>query len=431
MIIQKERLIELLYHEDKNVREASIQALERHFSVSDEIIEHLLNTITIYKNDCLGLSSRIQSFIPNSNDIKRVINLFYETQELHDEYSMSLNYHLIIGMLSFPFEILQNNHELFKFNDELLKIYELAKYREDIRSQDPETLWKELERICTNYNGKQLKGEDDKYAELLFEGLKRYPERTIYKIKMFLSHETKENYHMEEYMVRLAGIHRIEDTIPFLFRIFNDSSYMHIVHDTCIRSLGRIGTIQVVNEIEKQYNSENELRDGLGYILGYIPYEYSEKLLIRFLKEEIDLFYKSILCNNICDIFSKKAIDIIVDIISKEEYDPSVSSLCDALIPVYTYYHMTYDLSFLKFQEADYIKETIENDPIHRMTEPLRKAFQHFEKEAKIKNDSVSDINTNNDNILQFKRTFQNVSRNSLCPCGSGKKYKKCCMLKK
>ena len=431
MIIQKERLIELLYHEDKIVRGASIQALERHFSVSEGILEYLLNAITIHKNDCLELSSRIHSFIPTSNDIKKIIDLFYETQESKDGYLFNFNFHLIGSMLSFPFEILKNNHELFKFNDELSRIYEHAQHYEEIRSQEPETLWKELERICTNYNGKELKGEDDRYAELLYEGLKIYPEQTIDRIKLFLSQETKENYHMEEYMVRLAGKYRIEDTIPFLFRIFNDSSYMHSVQDYCIYSLGKIGTIQVVNEIEKQYDSENELRDGLVSILGYIPYDYSEASLIRFLNEENDKYYKTLLCGELCDIFSKKATDAIIDIISKKEYDPTMSSLCDALIPVYEYYNMNYDLSFLKSQEADYVEEINENDPLHRMTEPLRKAFQQYELKAKITNDGVPDIDINEGDISQLKRTVPKVGRNSPCPCGSGKKYKKCCLLNK
>ena len=38
-----------------------------------------------------------------------------------------------------------------------------------------------------------------------------------------------------------------------------------------------------------------------------------------------------------------------------------------------------------------------------------------------------SDYDTNPGTPSQFKRTTPKTGRNEPCPCGSGKKYKKCC----
>jgi len=38
--------------------------------------------------------------------------------------------------------------------------------------------------------------------------------------------------------------------------------------------------------------------------------------------------------------------------------------------------------------------------------------------------------NKKSDNILKFPEKSKKVSRNAPCPCGSGKKYKKCCLVK-
>jgi len=404
--------------------------LGKFYPYSEDIIEHLLNSISTYEKDCLALAARIKYFLPTDNDIHRIINLFYETYDSEDEHSSNINYHIIHSLLVFPFEIIEKNHDLFIFNDELKKIYENAKFRAEIRSHDPETSWKELERICTNYNGKEFEGDDHRYAELLYDGLKKHPEQIKHKIIMFLSQETKEDYHMEEYMVRLAGTHKIEETIPYLFRIYNDSNFMHYIHDICIRSLGKIGTIQVVNEIERQYNLENDLRDGLACILEYIPYDFSENLLIKLLKEEKDITIKTFLANGLCDIFSIKAADLIINIIEKEQYDPTMSTLCDYLIPVYVYHNKTFDFSFLESKEADYVKKTLENDPFYKMAEPLRKAFQNLTKETERENDSSSYVDKNEYNTIRFKKSIFKIGRNHPCPCGSGKKYKKCCLLK-
>ena len=34
----------------------------------------------------------------------------------------------------------------------------------------------------------------------------------------------------------------------------------------------------------------------------------------------------------------------------------------------------------------------------------------------------------NRGKVVPFKRALPKVGRNDLCPCGSGKKYKKCCL---
>ena len=55
MIINKDRLIELLNHQDARVRNASVHALEKYFSGSYGVIEYLLKSIKRYPDDCLSL----------------------------------------------------------------------------------------------------------------------------------------------------------------------------------------------------------------------------------------------------------------------------------------------------------------------------------------------------------------------------------------
>ena len=46
----------------------------------------------------------------------------------------------------------------------------------------------------------------------------------------------------------------------------------------------------------------------------------------------------------------------------------------------------------------------------------------------KIKNPSVSNMLNKGDNLSKNNSPANaNISRNALCPCGSGKKYKRCC----
>ena len=46
----------------------------------------------------------------------------------------------------------------------------------------------------------------------------------------------------------------------------------------------------------------------------------------------------------------------------------------------------------------------------------------------KINNTSVSNMLNKEDNLSKNNSSVNgNISRNALCPCGSGKKYKRCC----
>ena len=78
----------------------------------------------------------------------------------------------------------------------------------------------------------------------------------------------------------------------------------------------------------------------------------------------------------------------------------------------------------------------------HPKNEYKRESFEMFEEmlsinnleiikilsRIKINNPSVSNMLNKEDNLSKNNSpTDVNISRNALCPCGSGKKYKRCC----
>ena len=89
------------------------------------------------------------------------------------------------------------------------------------------------------------------YDAVLIEGLCRHWDAIEQKVIMHLRQEKPINYDFQEYMVSLAGRLRLNEMIPDLFRILRESDYIHTVHSECIRVLGRIGSQQVVDEIER------------------------------------------------------------------------------------------------------------------------------------------------------------------------------------
>lgn len=64
------------------------------------------------------------------------------------------------------------------------------------------------------------------------------------------------------------------------------------------------------------------------------------------------------------------------------------------------------------------------------VVEAAAKDPQAFKKRARLIEDARSAPDERKITGLQFRLNKPNVGRNSPCPCGSGKKYKKCCIVK-
>jgi uncharacterized protein YecA (UPF0149 family) len=108
-------------------------------------------------------------------------------------------------------------------------------------------------------------------------------------------------------------------------------------------------------------------------------------------------------------MFSLKATGMIIDMIKRKQYDPSIVLLSDLLVPVYEYHKLSSDLADLRRKDKQFSQDRMENDPFHQ-------AFSEFT------NDLMK--------MTDDKSPKAKIGRNDPCPCGSGKKYKKCCLLK-
>jgi len=374
MIVNRDRLIQLLSHQDARVRDASVHALERFFSGSPGIIEYILQSIKVFRDDCLSLVAGIKHFTPSINDVQEIVSIINETDKHRDENSLNIYFHLTQSFLSFPFEILTKNRNIFSFNKELTKLYEILQNRDGFKKQDPKHLWNELTGFCSQHHDKPVEGENVQYAQLLLEALSQYGDQIKGKIVVLLSQEKPDNYLLNEYMVDLAGRLKLEKTVPYLFRILQESDFMHTVHSLCIRTLGNIGTKEVAKDIEDLYYSNQSLKTAFADILKYIPYDYAEDLAIQLIKEEKDVSAKTFLACALCDMFSLKGIATIKDMIKVRSYDSGITTLADDLIPVDVYHNESLDeLLVLEATSKKHEREQLQHDSLYQMGQELQK----------------------------------------------------------
>jgi HEAT repeat protein len=373
-LVEKKRLIQLLDHEDERVITAAAGALARFFPGSKNIITHLLRIDNIDIKTKLTLLAKIKNFVPTEDDIREIIYLFTKFKDNTGLDAEILRLHIISTLLEFPFPVLEKNFSTFAFNEELLGIYEMVKEQEEIKSLEPDVLWENLEKLCLEYHDYDvMDSEDGEYAEALVKALSEKGGLIKHKIVMYLSQGSRNNYSLEFCLVRLAGKLRLKETVPYLFRILTEYEPADLINESCIHTLGEIGTPEVVETIGKLYPVHEDIRGFFADILEAIPYPCAEDMAIKLIKKEHDIENKTFLADALCSIFSIKSSDVVIDIIRKKQYNPILMSLLDNLVPVYVYHGKTIDnMVELEKISKEYNDEFDSSDPFYQMIKQRR-----------------------------------------------------------
>ncbi len=415
MLVQKEKLISLLEHKDSRVRDAAARSLDRFFAGSSGVTGHLITAIDRYPEDCLPHAAALKYFVPAEEDIPEIVRLYNSIDKSKkDDISLSLRFHLDQYLLHAPFELLEKNKNILCFNKDMVEVYDIAENWESFRNESLETLWGELNSLCKHTQENGVERGDRDYGTSLIDGLCRHGDEIREKVIMHLRQPKPSNYDFQEYMVILAGRLRLNETVPDLFRILRESDYMHTVHSECIRMLGKIGSREVVDEIERIYGEDPEEKIGLAEILRYIPHDYTENLTLRLLQEERNLNAKTFLACSLCDIYSWKAVEPLKDMVRKKQVDHEVTTITDDLVPVYAYHGRPIDgLHVISLTEQKQVEEHWEKNPLYQAAEPLRNAFLDYRSQENEKREKEEKQRLANKpkNILSMKKMRRKLKK--------------------
>ena len=287
---------------------------------------------------------------------------------------------------------------LLKFQEEL-KPFVNESYIENLREikeLDVEELFMELGGIMNDL--------EDKYNDSVFRLGKRIVQELIYRGEIpqwEVENGIRNNLEEHEYMpfegiynVFMAGELRTESVIPDLIKIL-DKDEGDIVLDEVTKALIKIGTDTVIHEVEKVALNKDTCFysiDGL----AKIKTKPAEKALLRLFDQTKDITVKTLIADGLCQHLSLEAIPKVEKLL-EDGYD---SRMMDLVEPLY----------------VNLVLNEIDHQGIPEMKQHL------VEKERRL-NERKKQIDN-----LSIPVKSEKVGRNDPCPCGSGKKYKKCCL---
>ncbi len=282
-------------------------------------------------------------------------------------------------------------------------------------SRDGDALWRELEAVCEEAKDKQYVGDVrwteglDLMEELARQG-NRHADRAMDLLKVKV-----ENYEgnplawMEPLAVRLAGGLRHEPAIPLVVTKLHEDA--DVLSEQCQYALVRIGTDAVVRAVREAYpTAEWHFRLYANGVFGGIRTDLAVRVGIELLETEEDPDLQNFLAQAILDQLSTEANEAAYRVLKD---DPDLRDLRDKLVAACT-------LMGQEFPELERWRKEIRD-------EKQRKPFMFGGPAAP---PPVVRVSALSKPVLPVQQAKQKVGRNDPCPCGSGKKFKKCCMLK-
>ena len=305
--------------------------------------------------------------------------------------------------------------------------------RRDFAGWSGDKLWQELQDYASRAEDESFVGDlDDSYADDLIDALSQHDVPDADTLCRLLRELQGEDGWLEIFLVDLAGERRIHQAIPALvdkFKIDTD-----LLPERCAIALAEIGDPEASRLIRDAFPTEANIYKFLpSELLGRIKHQESEDAILALLETEQDLTVRTLLCASLCELFSERAIEVVTKEI-ESDYDTELTSLEEELLPVA-------EVLGVELPEAEQWKQDREQEEerLARLTAEWESGginpFAGLEEDD-LDEDEFDDLDEDEDDVPRdvaaiipatIRRTGPKVGRNDPCPCGSGKKYKKCC----
>jgi hypothetical protein len=431
-VLTPDRIKPYLYHDDRYIRDAAVEYFAESWSRDLDLVPMILDAVERFGNrDDIRALNVAYRFPLTESALDRVLEHLAKSED--EATSRSLN--AVIAHA--PAELLIAREAAIRDNPNLdPEIVPRLDRRRDFFGWSGEKLWQELREFAERSREAATTGDIDlDYAEDLVDALARHQvpdDETLCRLLRDL--EPEEGW-LEIFLVDLAGERRISRAVPALvdkFRI--DTDYLL---ERCLRALVKIGDPEASRLIRATYPTGNdEFKYYPPAVLAGIKHPESEDAILAWLETEEDLLFRTVLCSGICELFSERGVEVVRRQIA-DDYETSYTSLEEQLLPVV-------EVLGIDLPEADRWKrertereqerarraaeweaterryEELRAQGIDPWARPLRPLETRSWSESPTLPEPVQPVET-------FRRTGQKVGRNDPCPCGSGKKYKKCC----
>ena len=436
MRLSEDRVKQGILHPERDVRDAAVLYFSRSFSRDQSVMPVAIQAMEKFGwEDAFSALTALSGLALGDETVPWIIDEF-RRDDRPDSDQWAEYAHALGRMLAEADARLLSCHAVSVLNFEELDpdLHDLIAEKLDLLKVDSDTCWSELERFCEEEKGTQFVDEVDLgYAYALVEAISRDGERHGGRVLSLLSRpidsrEDNPESWMEGFVVRLAGKLRVEAAVPQIVQKAYADEEGEWLSIQCQEALIRIGTNAVVEALAEGFSSVDWYRQMLA--CGVLEHVHSDlavgKCLDLFEIEEHPTI-KTYLGQALNAHFAEEGIEPVRQLVLSGKADSEFTDLRAGLVTSAT-------LIGVDFPEMEEWKVQVKEERRKRREyfarlaeESIDEEFEDdFEEGDYYDNDYDSEPVAPPTTIVGKART----GRNEPCPCGSGKKYKKCCLRK-
>ncbi len=433
----EDKIKEAILHPDLEIRDRATSYFAKSYSQDPSIMDRVIEAVQTYgRQDASGLIGLSRDLPQSESSIAWVLGeLNDEASDAYENYTDNLSMVLVEAdtSLLLPREsaILEARHLT---PDSRADIEERLR----MRKWDEATCWRKLEEFCEEGKDKYFINEVNlPHAKRIVEALARFGERCEEKVHAILG-QKREDYTndprawMEPLVARLTGQARLGSAIPLLItKLLEDGG--DLLNEECAQALTRIGSPAVLNAISKAFpGAPHHFRLYARGPLELIHSDLAVETCVDLLAQEKDTSIRIQLADSLLWQFAPEGIEAARRLLVGQDIDFELRGLRNDLLETCTFTgerFPEYDewLAAEKAEKEEHRRQVkeLEGDPTRLLLYGLEKLIGKKATDAPRAAPAVPPTPRPGPPLI-LKRT-QRAGRNDPCPCGSGKKYKKCC----
>lgn len=435
----EDKIKEAILHPDIEVRDRAVMYFAKSFSTDTSLMPLVIKAVETFgrDNEAYRLIGAARELPQTADTISWVIDELNDEQtDKFENYAYNLSMLLVDAdaalLLSRESDILEARHFLAELRPPLTD-------RLRMLSWDEATCWHKLEEFCEEGKDKRYTNEVNlSCANLVVEALARYGQECEPKIRDWLAVKVDDysNHPMkwlEPLVVRLAGQAHLESTIPLIVaKLLEDGG--DLLNEECAEALTRIATPAVLHAVAEAFPaSPQHFRIYASNPLERIHSDLAVEISLKLFAEEKDGHIRRELAHALLCQFAHEGIEIARSLLVGRELDFNDKGLRTFLLETCTLTGERFPeynewLATEKTEKDEHwrrVKE-LEGDPNRLLLFALEKLTgQKAPDMPKAKPPVMPSLRPS---LTRKPNVREKVGRNDPCPCGSGKKFKNCCM---
>ena len=435
MRLSEEQVKQGILHSDPKVRFAALNYFANAFSRDATVMPVAIEAFRLF-----GRRDAFESVFPMTGLAQTPETIEWAIAELRQtgdqsEADTNSRFHLArLLMNGDPELVLAAQGEILEAFDFSGALKHEFKQRLKLHAMDDDACWRKIKAICEKDKGKRYVNET-RYpnAKVYAATLARRGDRNADRMMALLAEKIEDDGHnpmkwMEPLMVYMAGEMRYEPATPLLVAKLHEDD--DLLNDECLYALAKIGTDSVVCGLGQAFPSaEWAFRLFAAGVLGRIHSDVCVATCSELLRAEEDEEIRVHLGMALADQFSSEGNELARSVLL--EWPEEDVGLKETLVASCT-------LLGQDFPELAELREGLaraRREAQSRREQILNAASGEFD-EDEFDEDDAGDFNRDyryDEEPSQPQpvlHSHKGAGRNDPCPCGSGKKYKQCCLRK-